>query len=110
MVGHFTLFISNCTPGANAFMYLLIPVCTSVLAHNSWNKSKMHCIIYATFREKLFTAGKKKITFNLCLNSSVLISFGLWLKKPGFTILAGQTALSASFFSMYTLVLSSAFL
>lgn len=72
-------------------MYLLIPVWPSALAHNSfWNKSKIHRIIYATFREKLFTTRKKKITFNLCLNSSVLISFVLWLKEPDFTILISK--------------------
>lgn len=92
MLGHLTLFISSCTPGANSFMYLLIPVWPSALAHNSWNKSKIHCIIYATFREKLFMAGKKKkkITFNLCSNSSVLISFVLWLKEPDFTSLINK--------------------
>lgn len=92
MLGHLTLFISSCTPGANSFMYLLIPVWPSAVAHNSsWNKSKIHCIIDATFREKLFTArGKKKITFNLCSNSSVLIGFVLWLKEPDFTPLINK--------------------
>lgn len=33
---------------------------------------------------------KKKITFNLCLSSSVLISFVLWLKEPDFTTLISK--------------------
>lgn len=92
MLGHLTLFISSCTPGANSFMYLLIPAWLCALAQNPfWNKSKIHCIIDATFGEKLFTAGgNKKITFNLCSNSSVLISFVLWLKEPDFTPLINK--------------------
>lgn len=86
MLGYLTLFISICTPGANAFMYLLILVWTSALTHYYfWNESKIHCLIYATFREKFFTAGRKKgIIFNLCLNFSVLISFVLWFKELTF--------------------------
>lgn len=41
-------------------------------------------------KNSLQLRGKKKITFNLCSNSSVLISFVLWLKEPDFTPLINK--------------------
>lgn len=40
--------------------------------------------------EKNSLQREKKITFNLCLNSSVLISFVLWFKEPDFTTLISK--------------------
>lgn len=51
-----------------------------------------YTVLYMPLLEKnsLQLREKKKITFNLCSNSSVLISFVLWLKEPDFTPLINK--------------------